>query len=105
MLEQSYDTSKIVFKSKPGLLETLEYYLSMPCRFGFKIVGDAPDNPRLVCLKKLERVAKKLGSNTTAVYRLERSKVNKDEFDAWGQILAKSLPKEPTKTMKLYETW
>jgi len=107
MLEQSYNTSKIVFNSRPGVLKTLEYYLSMPCRgykpFSFKIVGDAPNDPRLVCLKKLEQAAKKLGSNTTAVYQVEKSKVNEeDELEALGQMLAKGAPKEPTKIMKLY---
>lgn len=109
MLEESFTTSKIVFKSKLGVRKTLEYYLSMPCdseqnrTFSFKTFGDAPNDPRLVCLKKLEQAAKQLGSNTTAVYQLRTSEVNeKDEFEALGQMLSRSLPQEPTKAMRFY---
>lgn len=107
MLEQSYTTSKIIFKSKLGVRKILEYYLSMPCKhnrvYSFKTVKDEPDDPRLVCLKKLEQAAKQLGSNATAVYQVEKSEVNEgDVFDTLGQMLSRNLPKEPTETMRLY---
>lgn len=107
MLEESYNTSKIVFKSKLGLRKTLEYYLSTPCKrnksYSFKIVGDAPNDPKLVCLKKLEQLAKQLGSNTTSVYQVMKSKMNEEhEFEVLGQMLSRYLPKEPPKVIRPY---
>jgi hypothetical protein len=103
MLEQSDSVSTIVFKSRLGTRKALEYYLSMPCDAGFKMVGDAPNDPKLVCLKKLEQAVKQLGSDTTAVYRTHWSEVSDDDtLEALGQMLAKSLPKEPSEFMKLY---
>jgi Protein of unknown function (DUF4238) len=112
LLEQSYTISTIVSKSQLELRKTLEYYLSIPCEqntangvesCGFKAVGDTPNDPRLVFLRKLEQVARQLGSNATAVYRVQRTKLNEEEmFERLGQILAKSLSKKPNKTMRLY---
>ena len=102
MLEWSHTGATIVFKSPLATRKTLDYYLSMPCD-GFKMVGNAPNDPKLVCLKKLEQAAKQLGSDTTAVYQMQPSKICVgDEFETLGQMLAKDLPKEPTEFMKLY---
>lgn len=104
MLEQSYNISKIVFGSQLGARKTLEYYLSMPCEHNnFKTYLDVPNDPRLVCLKKLEQAVKQLGSNITAKYKMQRLKVNEEEeFEILGQMLAKGLPTEPTESMSLY---
>jgi hypothetical protein len=107
MLNESYKISTIVFKSQLGLRKTLEYYLSLPPgrdkTYNFKTVGAGPDGPRLACLKKLEQVAKQLGSDTTAVYQSQVLEVTEeDEFNALAEMLAKGLPKEPSQFMKLY---
>jgi len=102
MLEHSYNSATVVFKSRLAARKTLDYYLSMPCG-GFKMVGNAPNDPNLVCLKKLEQAVKQLGSDTTAVYQIQRSKISDgDTFEDLGQMLAKDLPEEPTEFMKLY---
>jgi hypothetical protein len=104
MLEQSSNDATIVFKSRPATRKTLDHYLSMPCDGGFKLVGNAPNDPTLICLKKLEQAVKQLGSDTTAVYhQMQPSKISDgDEFETLGQMLAKDFPKEPTTFMKLY---
>jgi hypothetical protein len=107
MLEESYTISTIVSKSPLAARKALEYYLSMPCEgekgLSFKTVGAGQDDLRLVCLKKLEQAAKQLGSDTTAVYRLQTWKTREeDEFSVLAQMLVKGLPKEPSPFMKLY---
>jgi hypothetical protein len=103
MLEQSSNDATIVFKSRPATRKTLDHYLSMPCDGGFKLVGNAPNDPTLICLKKLEQAVKQLGSDTTAVYQMQPSRISDgDEFETLGQMLAKDLPKEPTEFMKLH---
>jgi hypothetical protein len=102
MLEHSDNSATVVFKSRLATRKTLDYYLSMPCG-GFKMVGNAPNDPKLAYLKKLEQAVKQLGSDTTAVYRMQRSKISdSDKFETLGQMLANHLPEEPTEFMKLY---
>lgn len=108
MLTESCNTSKIVFKSKFWVLQTLEYYLSMPCEqkdrvYRFKIFENTPDEPRLAWLKKLEQAAKQLGSNTKAVYRLFTSEIDQErEIEALGQMLSENFPKELPPAMRPY---
>jgi hypothetical protein len=68
MLQESYHISKIVFKSHVGLQRALEYYLTMPTDCGFKLFSAALNDLGLRLLQKLEQLAKKIGSDTTAVY-------------------------------------
>ena len=107
MLTESYNTSKIVFKSKFWVLKALEYYLSMPCEqdgvYHYKIFEDMPDEPRLAWLKKLAQAAKQLGSNTKAVYQLITSEINREKgLEALSQKLSESFPKELPSTMRPY---
>ncbi|KIW69880.1 hypothetical protein PV04_02199 [Phialophora macrospora] len=107
MLEQSCHISTIVFNSGVGARNALEYYLGMPCESSkphcFKICFDVDNDPRLVCLKKLEQAATLLGSNTKAVYQVQKPRMTEeDRHERLGQMLADCLPKEPTGTMRLY---
>jgi hypothetical protein len=107
MLEESHRTTTIAFKSQLATRKTLEYYLSTPFKRGnlyyFKIVGDRPDDPRLISLKKLEQAVKQLGSDTIAVYHVQKLKIDDDEMlGILGQKLKESLPVEPTDSMKVY---
>lgn len=107
MLEESISISTIAFKTQLAARKTLEYYLGTSFETGgsciFKAVLGEPDDPRLALLKKLEQALRQLGSDTTAVYHVQKSELR-------GQILSRSntqvpqesLPREPTKTMKLY---
>ena len=79
----------------------------MPCEqngvYSYKVFSDVPNDPALVCLRKLEQAAKLLGSNVIAVYHLESSEVTKEEkFEILGQMLSKNLPEEPTEHLRLY---
>jgi len=68
-----------------------------------KIVTDAPDDARLICLKKLEQAAKQLGSDATAVYHSPNTIMDDDkQFELLARLLEKNLPREPSNTMKLY---
>ena len=107
MLEEAYKISTIAFKSQLAARKTLECYLGTVIETGkscnFKTVGDRPDDQKLIYLKKLEHVLKQLGSDTTAVYHIQKSELREDDrFDILGQMLQKSLPSEPTKSMKVY---
>jgi Protein of unknown function (DUF4238) len=103
LLEESYRSSTIVYKSQLATRRTLETYLILPCEMNgrccFKIVGYGPDDPKLMFLRKLEQAARILGSNATAVYR---AAVLQEKHAVLGRILGDSLPVEPTKFMKLY---
>lgn len=75
MLDQAYNIDELVFKSKAGLRKALEFYLEYPCLtrglYSMKTVSDKPDDPRLRFLKKMEHVARMLGSSTTAKYHVD----------------------------------
>ena len=74
ILEEASDLSLIVFKSKEGLKLALEAYLSRPIRLGMfsmKRVLSDDDDPKLIYLKQLEKVAEQLGSTIKAVYKKE----------------------------------
>ena len=107
IFEQPLNISTIAFKSQPGARKVLEYYLGMPCELGkmynFETVTDDPNDPRRVCLRKLEHAAKQLGSNAIAVYQEQLSKVEEfGRFEFLGGLLESRLPKNPSKSMKLY---
>jgi hypothetical protein len=103
MLEESYAISTIVFNSHSGARKALDHYLSMPCERSFKTVSNAPDDPRLALLKKLELLVKQLGSSTTALYQVQECGMDAvDVFQEMGKKLVDALLKEPTQTMKLY---
>ncbi len=103
MLDNSYGISTIAFKSRLAARKALDHYLRMPCEDDgvqcFKIVGQGPDDPRLLCLKKLEHAVAQMGSTTTAVYTEEKVL---DNFEQLGRMLAKNVPKEPDGIMKPY---
>ena len=103
MLEESYAISTIVFNSHSGARKALDHYLSMPCERSIKTVSNAPDDPRLALLKKLELLVKQLGSSTIALYQVQECGMDAvDVFQEMGKKLADALLKEPTQTMKLY---
>jgi len=108
MLEESHSISNIVFKSLAGLRRALDYYLTMPSTYGFKLCDGTADDPRLRHLKKLEHLVNEIGSNITAVYNTKnQEQVNQEQYieeheEIWGQIFEENLPKEPTETMQLY---
>lgn len=105
MLAESHSITTIAFKSQLAARKTLEYYLSMPCElenaYRSKTVGDGPDDKRLICLKKLEQAARQLGSETTAAYHIERSKLD-EKFDILRRVVQDSVVKEPEKCMNPY---
>ena len=68
MLEESYRISTVAFKSKSSARKALEFHLTTPIvqnELGKKIF-EPLDDARLVCFKKLEQVAKQLGSDIAA---------------------------------------
>ncbi|KAL9100392.1 MAG: hypothetical protein Q9163_004235 [Psora crenata] len=101
MLEEAYKSSTIAFNSQLAARKTLEHYLSMPIDHknphAFKVVGERPDDQRLAYLKKLEHVLRELGSDTAAVYHVQKSM-----FGILGAMLQRSLPSEQSETMRLY---
>jgi hypothetical protein len=103
MLEESTSISTIVFKSYSGARKIFEHYLSMPADRNFKLVQNAPDDPRKIFLEKLEEAAKQMGSDVTATYQTQRIELSDEKkFEEWGEIFEKNLPKKPTESMQLY---
>jgi hypothetical protein len=101
--EQSDNISAIVFRSHAGIQRAMEFYLGMPAGLGFKNCSDVADDPRLLFLRKLERLLSDMGSQTRAVYQIMKHNINEEEkVEILTQILEKSLPKEPTEFMQLY---
>ena len=106
MLEESYAISTIAFKSKSSARKALEFYLTLGSDDSpkFKNVTDTPGDSRLACLKKLEQVAKELGSDSTAVYHVVRTEQEGNrKLESLSQQLDEHLSNvEPSDTMKLY---
>ena len=102
MLEESYSISTIAFKSKSSARKALEFHLTTPIvrnEFGKKIF-ETLDDARLVCFKKLEQVAKQLGSDIAAKF-LALEEENSEQL-LLTQFLEKFMPSEPTDMMKTY---
>jgi hypothetical protein len=71
ILEEASDLPIIVFKSRKGLQLALEAYLSRPTNpgiFSIKTV-QCDEDPMIGHLKRIERIARLIGSNVTAVYK------------------------------------
>ena len=81
ILEEANSVPMIAFKSQLALKRVMCYYLSTPTDAaemrGFKQVFDTA---KLTCFRKLEGLAKQLGSDTRAVYRLESLNVWEEEM-------------------------
>lgn len=107
LLENAHATSAIVFRSTPSLKKSLEYYLGLPVESGFKQIGRA-DDPKLVYLRKLETIAKQLGSTVVMSFKelptadeIEKSQL--EMLRQFEEVLCKTLPQEPTGSMRLYQ--
>ncbi|OBT57412.1 hypothetical protein VE04_02573 [Pseudogymnoascus sp. 24MN13] len=108
MLEESHSISTIVFGSRTGARKIFESYLSAPVESGFKTVSGKPDDSRLIFLRKLEHVAKQMGSNVvavyrTAIYRTRNKTPTTDESDeAFARMMELTPPEERGEHMQLY---
>ncbi|KAH0565111.1 hypothetical protein GP486_001495 [Trichoglossum hirsutum] len=105
MLQESQRISTITFNSPRVARRALEYYFSMSCHGGkIKGVSGAPDDPQLVCLKKLEQAARLLGSTTVAIYEtLTPTEMGEEKmFEILGRRLEKSMPKDLNSRMGPY---
>jgi hypothetical protein len=97
-LDNSYKCSSIAYNSRPALRESLDYYLAIPIESGFKVIDNESDDPRFLCLKKLERVTSELGSKVTAIYQVLPPKITEEEFQRTAlKELFQYLPDEHVK--------
>ncbi|KAJ6283841.1 hypothetical protein J3E71DRAFT_149649, partial [Bipolaris maydis] len=75
MLDEAYEIEKLAFRSEAALLKAIEFYLEYPCLtrglYSRKTVSYKPDDPKLRHLKKMEHVARMLGSSATAKYHVD----------------------------------
>ncbi|KAG9190589.1 hypothetical protein G6011_08677 [Alternaria panax] len=75
MLDQAHTSSYIVFKSKVALRAALDFYLDFPTRtrgtYSLKTITERPDDPMLLSLRKLEKIAYTLGSSVKAKYHID----------------------------------
>jgi len=108
LLENAHHTSSIGFNSKLSMKRSLEYYLRLPSNSGFKVVHHGDSDVRLVYLRKLESIAKSLGSTMTLLYQtfsgqdgVEKSR--KEALEKLQKEMLKHLPKQPTEFMDLYK--
>lgn len=107
MLDESYRISTIAFKSRLPARKTIEYYLSKPCKikhpYIFKMIGDDPDDQRLLFLKKLEQIPKQLGSDITAEYHVLKPELqNEDQSKIFSEAIQKCPACGLSTSMKLY---
>jgi hypothetical protein len=75
MLDQAHNSSHIVFMSKAALRAALEFYLDFPTQtsgiYSLKTITERLDDPTLLMLRKLERIAHSLGSSVRARYHID----------------------------------
>ena len=75
MLDQAHHSSHIVYKSKVALQAALDFYLDYPTRtrgvYSLKTISDRPNDPMLALLRKLETIARSLGSSVRAKYYID----------------------------------
>lgn len=115
MLEECHGISVIAFRTKASAAKTLESYFTFPvtnlnARAPMKQVDGSPDDPRRICIDKLEQAARELGVNVKPVVAegsanevmLQIKEFNKLQMKWLETLMKDSLPKESTKTMALY---
>ncbi|KAF2204152.1 hypothetical protein GQ43DRAFT_438222 [Delitschia confertaspora ATCC 74209] len=85
MLSQAHNISTIVYHSKTALRIALEFYLDMPTNlygiYSMKTISDRPDDPMLALFKKLEAIARSLGSEVKARYHIDPLGDENEELD------------------------
>jgi hypothetical protein len=101
-LENASKCLNIAYASLSALQRSLEYYLTVPNGEGFKVMEGGSDDPRLICLKKLERVMKDLGSKKTLVYQDRPDVLTWEDQGAHFERALDSLPDKPSPHMKLH---
>lgn len=103
LLENAQYCQAIAFTSQSALKVTIEHFLTLPADQGFKCVDDEAYDPKLLYLRKLERVLKQLGSHESLVYRPRNARLTGNEFlDFTEEDLTRYLPEEPSEFMRLY---
>jgi hypothetical protein len=109
MLDQAHNITKLVFKSESALRMALEFYLTLPVHakgdHSIKTITDRSDDPMLLLFRKLEHVARLLGSDITAVYHVEplmnNSTANAREmFKQFGMGSADGVGREAARDTK-----
>jgi hypothetical protein len=95
ILEEAADLPAIVSKSRKGLQLALKAYLSRPTNLGtFSVKTVRGDNdPMIAYLKRLERIAKLLGSSVTAVCKtIQFHQWAVEDVVTWYQIDGSRTP-------------
>ncbi|KAE8853016.1 hypothetical protein HRS9122_00008 [Pyrenophora teres f. teres] len=97
MLDQAHCISTLVYKSQLALRKALEFYLSASTQttgiYSIKTIGDRPDDPMLLLLRKLEHLAHQLGSDVKANYHVNRLADDNDEIRRAIPYVMKELRK------------
>lgn len=107
LLDNAHLTSVVAFNSELSLKKSLDYYLQLPADRGYKVVY-RPNDVKLMYLKKLEHVAKSLGSGVVMSYKevkgideIEESR--QESLEQLQKALLEILPEQPTEFMQLYQ--
>ncbi|CAN9170956.1 unnamed protein product [Alternaria alternata] len=108
LLENAHLTSVIGFSSKLSLKESLEHYLQLPADCGYKVVRCPNNDGKLVYLKKLELIARSLGSAVVMSYKEvlgadEMEELRQESLRQLQKALLENLPERPTEFMQLYQ--
>ncbi|KAH8621444.1 hypothetical protein IG631_23929 [Alternaria alternata] len=108
LLENAHLTSVIRFSSRLSLKESLEHYLQLPADCGYKVVRRPNNDRKLVYLKKLELIARSLGSAVMMSYKEvlgadEIEELRQESLRQLQKALLENLPERPTEFMQLYQ--
>lgn len=108
LLENAHLTSVIGFSSRLSLKESLEHYLQLPADCGYKVVCRPNNDEKLVYLKKLELIARSLGSAVVMSYKEvlgadEMEELRQESLRQLQKALLENLPERPTEFMQLYQ--
>jgi hypothetical protein len=107
LLDNAHLTSVLAFNSRLSLKNALKFYLQLPTDRGYKVVY-RPTDMKLVYLRKLEHVAKSLGSDIVMSYKevpcpdemeTARRMSSRQLRKAWLE----DLPGQLTEFMQLYQ--
>lgn len=108
LLDNAHLTSVIAFSSELSLKRSLEHYLQLPADCGHKVVYRRETDVKLVYLRKLELIARSLGSTVVMSYKevLGADEMEESRQKSLRQLqkaLLENLPEQPTEFMQLYQ--
>lgn len=107
LLDNAHLTSVVAFNAELSLKRSLDHYLQLPADRGYKVVH-RPNDVELVYLRKLEYIARSLGSDIVMSYKEvpgtdEMEESRQESLRQLQKAMLEDLPEQPTEFMQLYQ--